>query len=71
MSEPQVKARERRVMVKDDVKLLARAIKMLTREGLVVEIRCANCKAKIAHVQVPDGMDLLCDCARRVVRKGL
>lgn len=68
----QVVAREREVWTNDEFKALRRLVRFLGQKSLAVALMCPRCGVQIAQENGDGaGVDLICGCKRRVVRRGV
>jgi hypothetical protein len=69
--DPIVQPRAREVWTNDAVKGLRRATRLLTEHNLQVYVLCGDCKTQLTQENGDGaGIDLVCACKRRVVRRG-
>lgn len=67
----QVVAREREVWTNDEFKSLRRLVRFLGEKRLAVALMCPRCRVQIAQENGDGaGVDLVCGCTRRSVRRG-
>lgn len=67
----EIKPRTRQVWTKTEVKLVARAVKFMASKAVAAPLKCRLCKTDILTTPNADGYDLLCDCTRRVLNRGV
>ena len=66
-----VKPRDREAWPKADVKVIARAVRLMASYGIASALKCRKCKTDVLYEANGDGYDLVCDCKRRVIHRGV